>query len=147
MGVVSCHAPGVCHPLDPLATRPPPYGSRRPFPFVNVYTPCYSVYTEQTKQGRDTMKFSERVAKSERVNIEELTIGDVVLSDGMAVRVAGPARTFNDDTYAYAGTIINDDEIRDADGRFRWPFRGIVTEDLSWTIQRRKGIEVTREIR
>lgn len=92
-------------------------------------------------------KFSERVAKSERVNIEELTIGDVVLSDGMAVEVVSPARTFNDDTYAYAGTIVNDAELRDADGGFRFPFRGIVTEDLSWTIQRRKGIQVTREIR
>lgn len=93
------------------------------------------------------MKFSQRVAKSERVNIEELTIGDVVLQEGLAVKVTGPARAFNDDTYAYAGTIINDDEIRDADGGFRWPFRGIVTDDLSWTVQRRKGIEVTREIR
>lgn len=94
-----------------------------------------------------TTKFAERVANSERVNIEDLSVSDVVLSEGLAVEITGPAYIHHGDLYAYAGTIINADDIRDADGGFRWPFRGILAEDLSWTVQRREGVQVVRQIR
>lgn len=71
----------------------------------------------------------------------ELSVGDVVLKSGMRIRVtSAPTKTLHPrneggDTYAARGVIENADELRDESGSYRYPFTGLIDNDLSWTLQ------------
>lgn len=79
-----------------------------------------------------------------RVPIEELQTGDLVLTHGMVVEITGPNRASDRerDLVSLPGTIRNADALRNEDGAgFRWPYSGLIEDDLAWTIQSIRGLE------
>lgn len=79
-----------------------------------------------------------------RVPIEELRTGDLVLTHGMVVEITGPNRAsdLDRDLVSLPGIVRNADAIRNEGGTgFRWPYSGLIEEDLAWTIQSIRGLE------
>lgn len=84
------------------------------------------------------------------VLVRHLRVGDLVQDGALRIRVAtAPAKTNHADgnTYATRGIVENADELRHPDGRYIWPYTGLIPEDRSWTLQGNglRGIQLVCE--
>lgn len=76
--------------------------------------------------------------KTTTVLVRHLRVGDLVQNGALCIRVTtAPAQTRHEDgnTYAAAGVVENADELRLPNGRYIWPYTGLIPADRSWTLQ------------